>query len=59
MKRSGRRRLIHRNNGETVIGDFDPDVWSRLPFWVRELLRMIEKTKKESREPMLLEFLHE
>jgi len=22
--------------------DFDPEVWARLPFWIRELLKILE-----------------
>jgi len=26
-----------------VVEDIDPEVWKRLPFWVRELLKMLRK----------------
>ena len=28
-----------------VKRDFDPEVWSRLPFWVREIINMVDKEK--------------
>jgi hypothetical protein len=27
------------------LGDYDPEVWTRLPYWVKELILMLKENK--------------